>query len=128
MMESVKEGFRKAMRVIKISLIIVVAGIIAQAVHPSTMFANIRMNVPEIVADIFGTPRVATPSVAKARTTRRHSVRRTAAKKGTYIVKEGDTLYSIARRHKSTVKALRAINDLPADNTIKVGQRLTVSL
>lgn len=43
----------------------------------------------------------------------------------TYVVREDDTLYSIARRFDTSVEALRRLNDLP-DNTISVGQELIV--
>lgn len=44
---------------------------------------------------------------------------------GAYTVQRGDTLFSIARRHGTTVAALRAANNL-ASNLIYVGQRLTI--
>jgi LysM repeat protein len=44
---------------------------------------------------------------------------------GTYVVKAGNTLFSIARWHGTSVSALRAANGL-ASNTIYVGQRLTI--
>ncbi|WP_018466237.1 septal ring lytic transglycosylase RlpA family protein [Calidithermus timidus] len=43
-----------------------------------------------------------------------------------YRVQKGDTLYSIARRHGTTVEALKALNGLRSD-VIKVGQVLLVS-
>ncbi|NHF61427.1 LysM peptidoglycan-binding domain-containing protein [Flavobacteriaceae bacterium TP-CH-4] len=43
----------------------------------------------------------------------------------TYVVKKGDTLYSISRRYSVSVEDLRRINQIP-DNTISVGQELTV--
>lgn len=42
-----------------------------------------------------------------------------------YIVKSGDSLYGIARKHGMTVQALKILNDL-SSNTIRVGQHLTV--
>ena len=44
---------------------------------------------------------------------------------GTYIVKAGNTLFSIAKWHGVTVSALKAANGL-ASNTIYVGQRLVI--
>lgn len=44
---------------------------------------------------------------------------------GTHTVQRGDTLFSIARRHGTTVASLRATNGLRS-NTIYVGQRLTL--
>ena len=44
----------------------------------------------------------------------------------TYRVKSGDTLRSIALEHGTTVKALRAANDLGATNLIRPGQVLII--
>ncbi|MDN7241191.1 LysM peptidoglycan-binding domain-containing protein [Planococcus sp. N028] len=44
----------------------------------------------------------------------------------TYKVKKGDTLYSIAKKNKTTVKKLKELNKLKSD-TIKVGQVLKLS-
>lgn len=43
----------------------------------------------------------------------------------TYVVQQGDTLYSIARRYGTTVEAIKAANGLP-DNNIHVGQQLRI--
>lgn len=43
-----------------------------------------------------------------------------------YIVKAGDTLYSIARRHATTVADLRTANNLAQSNLIYTGQRLVI--
>jgi LysM repeat protein len=43
----------------------------------------------------------------------------------TYVVQAGNTLFSIARAHGTTVSALRSVNGL-VSNTIYVGQRLTI--
>ncbi|MEY4760171.1 MAG: hypothetical protein RLZZ200_27 [Pseudomonadota bacterium] len=48
-------------------------------------------------------------------------------KAATYVVKAGDTLYSIARSLKVTVDALREWNRLGARDPIKPGQRLIAS-
>jgi tetratricopeptide (TPR) repeat protein len=42
-----------------------------------------------------------------------------------YVVRQGDTLYSIARQHDTTVQAIMAANGL-ADYTIYVGQQLRI--
>lgn len=42
---------------------------------------------------------------------------------GSYTVAKGDTLYGIARRHSTTVSALKSANGLTAD-TIRIGQVL----
>ena len=43
-----------------------------------------------------------------------------------YIVKSGDTLWHIARRHKMTTNALLALNKLSKDSVIQPGQRIKV--
>lgn len=42
---------------------------------------------------------------------------------GTYVVQSGDNLTLVARRHNTTVRDLKAVNNLSSD-TIRVGQRL----
>lgn len=53
-----------------------------------------------------------------------YSAPRTSAK--AYVVKQGDTLYSIARRHNLTVEQLQKYNNLRGTN-IGVGQKLYVA-
>lgn len=43
-----------------------------------------------------------------------------------HVVAWGDTLFSIARRHGTTVDAIRAANELPDATRIYAGQRLTI--
>jgi len=45
---------------------------------------------------------------------------------GVYVVRRGDTLYSIARRYGTTVQAIMNANGLRNGNFIWVGQRLTI--
>ena len=45
---------------------------------------------------------------------------------GTYTVRRGDTLYSIAARHGTTVSAIMSINGLANASYIYAGQRLTI--
>ena len=51
----------------------------------------------------------------------------TAAPTGTYTVKKGDTLSSIAKAHGTTWKSLQEHNHLPDPNKIKPGQVLVVT-
>ena len=43
-----------------------------------------------------------------------------------YQVKKGDTLYSIAKKHETTVVNLKKINGLTS-NTISIGQKLIIN-
>lgn len=44
----------------------------------------------------------------------------------TYVVKRGDSLWSISRRHGTTVNALAAANNISPTAPIREGQRLTI--
>lgn len=44
----------------------------------------------------------------------------------TYTVKRGDTLYSIARRHNTTVAKIAQANNIRNVNLIRIGQKLTI--
>ena len=44
----------------------------------------------------------------------------------TYIVKKGDTLYSISRRYELTVAELRTANNLSENDVLQAGQKLTI--
>jgi len=43
-----------------------------------------------------------------------------------YTVQQGDTLTSIARRHKSSVRAIMVVNDIESPNKLWVGKELFV--
>jgi len=45
---------------------------------------------------------------------------------GTYVVKRGDSLWSISRRHGTTVNALASANNISPTGVLRVGQRLTI--
>jgi hypothetical protein len=67
-------------------------------------------------------PTAAPPSVTAAPATAQPSP---AAGYTSYVVRRGDTLYSIARRFGTTPEAIRAANGL-ADNSIQAGQTLRI--
>jgi membrane-bound lytic murein transglycosylase D len=48
------------------------------------------------------------------------------AKAGVYAVRDGDTIYSIARRHSMSVERLLALNHLDARSKLQPGQKLVV--
>lgn len=80
-----------------------------------------------IVPFQFGNDRPALPSNSSAAP--RPAVKPTAprpVREGYYIVKSGDTLYGIARAHKTTVEALKDWNNLK-DGHIEPGQELMVT-
>lgn len=46
--------------------------------------------------------------------------------KGVYVVKKGDTLYSIARRYGTTTKAICQKNGIKANSTLRLGQKIKI--
>lgn len=75
----------------------------------------------------------ATSSAHKQIATARESISNNS--RGTYIkpltashayhtVKSGDTMYSIARKNEKSISKLLSINGLPADATLRIGQRI----
>ncbi len=52
---------------------------------------------------------------------------RRASGTGTVVVRQGDTLYSLARAHDLSVANLRAFNNLGASTTLRVGQVLRLT-
>ncbi len=68
----------------------------------------------------------ASPTAAPALTATPAPTATPVAEKGTtYVVRWGDTLFSIARRFGTTVDAIKAANELTSD-LIVVGQKLTI--
>jgi LysM repeat protein len=58
---------------------------------------------------------------------RRAQAAPTRASRTRYRVRRGDTLFSIANRHHTTVDKLRRWNGLEEDAAIRPGERLAVS-
>ncbi len=65
--------------------------------------------------------RIATPPPAPAA-----KAEPTKAKPGVYAVRDGDTIYSIARRHNMSVERLLALNRIDSRSTLQPGQKLVV--
>ena len=60
------------------------------------------------------------------KTQRKPRLKKKKRSKNYYEVKKGDTLYSIARKHETTVADLKRINDLTS-NTLSIGQKLIIN-
>lgn len=82
-------------------------------IEPTKLKPNQKLTIPAPVAATTPTP---TPAV---------NAGEAATADGSYKVKTGDTLIKIASSHHTTVRALRAANNLRTDN-IKVGQTLKI--
>lgn len=76
-----------------------------------------------------GRPTPSARAAAPARpTASARAVRESPAASATYRVRGGDTLFAIARRYGTTVRAIAEANHLASTHRLKVGQRLTVPL
>jgi len=73
------------------------------------------------------TKRAASTSINKKTTKSSQLSNQYPGKTKTYIVKDGDTLFDIARRHNISLEKLMKVNDLSTD-VIYPGQRLTIPL
>ena len=43
-----------------------------------------------------------------------------------YIVKEGDTIWDIAKKYKTSVAKIANINELPDENKLDIGQKILI--
>lgn len=66
------------------------------------------------------------PQTAKGPSPRKPAVAHQADDKSVHVVKKEDSLYSIARRHGTTVEQLKQSNNLHG-NQLKIGQKLALS-
>ncbi len=82
-----------------------------------------RIRVGKVI-QLPGSVDVKSAKTAKAATTGA-KVQAADAKGGNYVVKSGDSLSVIAKKHGTTVKAIKDANNLKNDN-IRVGQKLNV--
>ena len=61
-----------------------------------------------------------------SKTERKPKIKTKKRAKKYYEVKKGDTLYSIARKHETSVTKLKKVNDLTG-NTLSIGQKLLIN-
>lgn len=81
--------------------------------QPEPQVAQVTEPVPE-----------ATPIVAPSPTPEQKKIKAPEQFVKTYIVKQGDTIYSIAKKYKLNTKRLLDINGIKDQNKIVVGQNL----
>lgn len=67
-----------------------------------------------------------TPPAAAAKTAAKKAAPASAVKSKTYVVKPGETLYSIAIRNGTTVKALQAANKITKPESLRDGMKLVI--
>lgn len=89
------------------------------------------VRVPEgrterFAADFPGVQRRATQLAAREAATERANAARRAARVRRHTVRNGESLWTIARRYDTTVKKVQAANGLGRRNRIRPGQRLVI--
>ena len=89
------------------------------------VFTEINANIPKEQKKFTPVPTPPSEQVIKVSDTTKTAtpVIVTMPLSGTYIVKQGDTLYNISKRFNVTVAELKALNNL-TDTGIKIGQKL----
>ena len=83
---------------------------------------NLDVYDTEVLGKTYVTRKKETP---KSTPTPKPKPRPSTSKNGEYVVRKGDTLYSISKRHNIKVEELKAYNNL-SDNIIAIGQVLKV--
>jgi peptidoglycan lytic transglycosylase D len=71
-------------------------------------------------------PTVAVPSALAIRATMGPAYGRHKSRIATHRVRSGETLISIARRYRVSLRALRRVNALPTEYTLRAGKRLRI--
>jgi LysM repeat protein len=71
-------------------------------------------------------PVVTIPSALAIRAATGPAFGRHPARVATHRVRSGETLIGIARRYRVSLRALRRVNALPAEYTLRAGKRLRI--
>ncbi|HEX7337109.1 MAG TPA: transglycosylase SLT domain-containing protein [Gemmatimonadales bacterium] len=85
-------------------------------INPSHLRAGSRLVIPA----------VAVPSALAIRATGKAVGRGYRAGTATHRVRSGETLIGIARRYRVSLRALRRVNGIPVEYTLKAGKRLRI--
>jgi len=85
-------------------------------IKPSRLRAGSRLTIPV----------VAVPSALAIRATGKIVTQGGRSRIATHRVRSGETLIGIARRYRVTLRALRRVNALPVEYTLKAGKRLRI--
>jgi len=86
-----------------------------------------RLKIPgaaEPAAEEAGTPAAEAPEAAEAETTEAEEAE--AAEPVKHSVREGESLWTIARKHGTSVRALAAANGLRPEKVLRIGRTLTI--
>lgn len=85
-------------------------------INPSRLRAGSRLVIPV----------VAVPSALAIRATGKAVPRGYRGRVATHRVRSGETLIGIARRYRVSLRALRRVNGIPVEYTLKAGKRLRI--
>lgn len=92
---------------------------------PNKIRVGQKLMLPGKVSVSAPKPAAKAKSSAKAAATKSSSAHAEAGGTGTYVVKAGDSLSAIAKRHKTTSSAIRQANNLKGDKIV-VGRKLVI--
>jgi membrane-bound lytic murein transglycosylase D len=91
-----------------------------QVANPKVSPSNLRAGTRLVI------PAVAVPSALAIRATGKASTHWRGSRAASHRVRSGETLIGIARRYRVTLRALRRVNGIPIEYTLKAGKRLRI--
>lgn len=97
-----------------------------QAGQTLTTAAGQNSSAPSRARAVQPAPNAVAPSRLAQKNTGKPASAQPAKSKAAVVVKPGDTLFSIAKRHNVSVETLRKTNKIPSNNAIKQGQKLLI--
>ena len=90
-----------------------------QVANPTVSPSNLRVGTRLVI------PAVAVPSALAIRATGK-AIHWRGSRVASHRVRSGETLIGIARRYRVTLRALRRVNGIPIEYTLKAGKRLRI--
>jgi membrane-bound lytic murein transglycosylase D len=90
-----------------------------QVANPKVSPANLKVGTRLVI------PTVAVPSALAIRATGK-AIHWRGLRVASHRVRSGETLIGIARRYRVTLRALRRVNGIPIEYTLKAGKRLRI--
>ncbi|MEK7556054.1 MAG: LysM peptidoglycan-binding domain-containing protein [Patescibacteria group bacterium] len=132
----VKQYLRNALRVVLVSVIVALSMLIGDKFQPFTYLeltmgylnqTEVKKTVVHKASPAKIADKVAPKKQAQAEIPEKDALWEHVGKiKGEYVVKDGDTLWSIARKHNVPPKELLVANNMTRDTKLRPGQLITI--